>query len=166
MKMYNINDVVVYGSNGVCVITAIEKRDFSGENIEYYILHPVHNSKNTFYVPTENSVLTEKLKKIYSPKEIDNLIATISEKNSLWIENNMQRKEAYKQIIEKGNRNELLCLIKTLHEKNLELISKHKKLHSTDERFLRDAENIIYDEFSYSLDIPREEVIDYIKKHI
>ena len=148
--MYNINDVVVYGSNGVCVITAIEKRDFSGENIEYYILHPVHNSKNTFYVPTENSVLT----------------ATISEKNSLWIENNIQRKEAYKQIIENGNRNELLCLIKTLHEKNLELISKHKKLHSTDERFLRDAENIIYDEFSYSLDIPREEVIDYIKKHI
>lgn len=43
--MYNINDAVVYGSNGVCVITAIENRDFSGENVEYYILQPVNNSK-------------------------------------------------------------------------------------------------------------------------
>lgn len=166
LKMYNVNDAVVYGSNGVCMITAIENRDFSGEDVEYYILQPVNNSKNIFYVPTSNSVLTNKLKRIYSPEEINSLIASISQKNSLWIENDLQRKETYRKIIENGNRNELFCLIKTLYEKNVELNNKHKKLHSVDERFLRDAENILYDEFSYSLDIPREKVVDYIKSHI
>lgn len=43
--MYNVNDAVVYASYGVCVISAIEERDFSGENIEYYILQPVGDKK-------------------------------------------------------------------------------------------------------------------------
>lgn len=164
--MYNVNDTVVYGSNGVCVITAIEKRDFSGENVEYYILQPVGNSKNTFYVPTANSVLTSKLKRIYSRKEIDSLISSISGKSSLWIDNAIKRKEVYRKIIEDGNRNELLCMIKALYEKNTELLQQRKKLYSTDEKFLRDAENILYNEFAYSLNISRDEVSEYIKQHI
>lgn len=164
--MYNINDTVVYGSNGVCVITAIEERDFSGENIEYYILQSVSSFRSTFYVPTANSVLTNKLKKIYSRNEIDSLISTMSEKNSLWIDDAVKRKEVYRKIIEDGNRNELLCMIKTLYEKNTELVQQHKKLYSTDEKFLKAAENILYDEFAYSLNISRDEVPEYIKKHI
>lgn len=164
--MYNVNDTVVYGSNGVCVITAIEERDFSGENIEYYILQPVGSPRNTFYVPTTNSVLTNKLKKIYSRNEIDSLISTMSGKSSLWIDDAVKRKEVYRKIIEDGNRNELFCMIKTLYEKHTELVQQHRKLYSTDEKFLKAAENILYDEFAYSLNISRDEVPDYIKKHI
>ncbi|MDE6780561.1 MAG: transcriptional regulator [Ruminococcus sp.] len=164
--MYSVNDTVVYGSNGVCVITAIEKRDFSGENVEYYILQPVINPKNTFYVPTANSVLTNKLKKIYSRKEIDSLISSMSGKSCLWIDDALKRKEIYRKIIENGNRNELLGMIKTLYQKNTELLQQRRKLYSTDEKFLRDAENILYNEFAYSLNISRDEVSDYIKKHI
>ena len=56
-KMYNVNDAVVYSSYGVCVISAIEERDFSGESVEYYVLRPVSDNKNTFYVPTSNEDL-------------------------------------------------------------------------------------------------------------
>lgn len=164
--MYNVNDAVVYGSNGVCVITAIEKRDFSGENVEYYILRPVNNPKNTFYVPTANSALKNKIINIYSRKEIESLISTMNNECCIWIENASQRKEEYRKIIDNGDRRELVRMIKTIYEKNLELIQQHKKLNSSDEKFLRDAENILYDEFSYSLNIPREEVVDYIKNHI
>ncbi|MDE6501588.1 MAG: transcriptional regulator [Ruminococcus sp.] len=164
--MYNINDAVVYGSNGVCVITAIEERDFSGENVEYYILQPVNNSKNTFYVPTSNYALKNKMRSIYSRKEIDSLISSMGDECSIWIDDNFQRKEEYRKIIDKGDRRELVRLIKTLWQKNIELGQKHKKLHSTDERFLKDAENILYSEFAYSLDIPVEEVVDYIRKHV
>ena len=55
--MYNVNDAVVYSSYGVCVISAIEERDFSGESVEYYVLRPVSDNKNTFYVPTSNEDL-------------------------------------------------------------------------------------------------------------
>lgn len=164
--MYNINDAVVYGSNGVCVITAIENRDFSGENVEYYILQPVNNSKNTFYVPTANSALKTKMRDVYSRKEIDSLISTMNDECCIWIDNDFQRKEEYRKIIDKGDRRELVRLIKTLYEKNTELNSQHKKLHSADEKFLKDAENILYSEFAYSLNIPVEEVVNYIKQHI
>ena len=35
--MFKVNDVVMYASYGVCEIAAIEEKDFSGENVEYYI---------------------------------------------------------------------------------------------------------------------------------
>lgn len=164
--MYNVNDAVVYASYGVCVISAIEERDFSGENIEYYILRPVGDKKNTFYVPTSNSALKDKMRSIYSRKEVNNLISMMSDEQCIWIDNDFQRKEEYKKIIDRGDRLELVRLIKTLYEKNAELNKQHKKLRSTDEKFLREAENMLYDEFAYSLSIPREEVVDYIKRHI
>lgn len=164
--MYNVNDAVVYASYGVCVISAIEERDFSGENIEYYILRPVGDKKNTFYVPTSNSALKDKMRSIYSRKEVNNLISMMSDEQCIWIDNDFQRKEEYRKIIDKGDRLELVRLIKTLYEKNAELNKQHKKLRSTDEKFLREAENMLYDEFAYSLSIPREKVVDYIKQHI
>lgn len=164
--MYNVNDAVVYASYGVCVISAIEERDFSGENIEYYILRPVGDKKNTFYVPTSNSALKDKMRSIYSRKEVNNLISMMSDEQYIWIDNDFQRKEEYRKIIDKGDRLELVRLIKTLYEKNAELNKQHKKLRSADEKFLRDAENMLYDEFAYSLSIPREKVVDYIKRHI
>ena len=75
--MYSVNDAVVYGTNGVCVITAIEERNFSGENIEYYILRPVDNEKNTFYVPVSNSMLTNKMHNVCTKQEINRLINII-----------------------------------------------------------------------------------------
>ncbi|MBO5105041.1 MAG: transcriptional regulator [Ruminococcus sp.] len=164
--MYNVNDAVVYASYGVCVISAIEERDFSGENIEYYILRPVGDKKNTFYVPTSNSALKDKMRSIYSRKEVNNLISMMSDEQYIWIDNDFQRKEEYRKIIDRGDRLELVRLIKTLYEKNAELNKQHKKLRSTDEKFLREAENMLYDEFAYSLSIPREKVVDYIKQHI
>ncbi|MDE5771304.1 MAG: transcriptional regulator [Ruminococcus sp.] len=164
--MYNVNDAVVYASYGVCVISAIEERDFSGENIKYYILRPVGDKKNTFYVPVSNSVLTGKMKSIYSRQEINRLISTMDNECCIWIDNDVKRKEEYRKIIDNGDRKELVRLIKTLYEKNIELNGQHKKLRSADEKFLRDAENILYEEFAYSLNIAREKVVDYIKQHI
>lgn len=164
--MYETGQAVVYATYGVCIITAIEKRDFSGEDVEYYILRPVGDSKNTFYVPTANSVLTEKMRKVCSRSEVEELISVMPEEGSVWIEDESRRKEEYRKILDSGDRRELVKLIKTLYLRKQELESQHKHLHSADERTLHDAENILYDEFAYALDIPREEVIPYIKAHV
>ena len=52
--MYNVGDIVMYGTFGICKVTAIEKRDFTGEEQEYYILKHTSSEKNTFYVPLSN----------------------------------------------------------------------------------------------------------------
>ena len=160
--MYKVNDAVVYSSYGVCQIKSIEKRDFCGEDREYYVLQPVGDSKNTFYIPTSNSSLTEKMRGVCSKAEVEELISVMPDEGPIWIENDIQRKEAYKDIIDKGDRHDLVKLIKALYLHRKELESSHKHLRSSDERFLHDAENMLYDEFAYALSIPREEVVPYI----
>lgn len=164
--MYSLNEAVVYASYGVCIIESIETHDFSGENIEYYVLRPVSDTKNKFYVPTSNSILTEKMRRIYSKDEVEKLIDVMPDEEFIWIENELKRKEEYKHIIETGDRHQLVKLIKTLYVRKNELLEKHKKLRSSDERFLNDAENILYDEFAYALKIPKDKVTDYISKRI
>ncbi|HAE52960.1 MAG TPA: transcriptional regulator [Ruminococcus sp.] len=164
--MYSLNEAVVYASYGVCVIEAIETHDFSGENIEYYVLRPVGDMRNKFYVPTSNSSLTEKMRKVYSKDEVEKLIDVMPDEDFIWIDNEIQRKEEYRHIIESGDRHQLVKLIKTLYIRRSELSKQHKKLRSADERFLSEAENILYDEFAYALEIPRDEVVGYIKKRI
>jgi CarD family transcriptional regulator len=51
-----------------------------------------------------------------------------------------------------------------LHQQ--ELKEKGKKLRVSDERFLKDAEKVLYDEFAHVLDIKREEVLPFIFEQI
>ena len=57
-------------------------------------------------------------------------------------------------------------MIKTLYLRRQELMDSHKKLHSADERALEEAENLLHDEFAYSLGIPRDKVVPYIKERM
>ncbi len=164
--MYKVNDVVVYASYGVCEISAIEERDFSGENVEYYVLRPVGDSRNTFYVPTAKSALTEQMRRVYTREEVEELIRVMPDEDFIWIDDEAVRKEKYREIISGGDRLELVKLIKTLYIRRQELLQQHKKLHSADEKFLAEAENMLYDEFAYALGIGKDEVVPYIKEHV
>lgn len=164
--MYKAEDIVVYSSYGVCRISAVEERDFSGSSEEYYVLRPVGESRNTFYVPTKNEALTSLMRKVLSKEEIQELIKTMPDENCIWIEDEAQRREEYRRILREGDRLELVRLIKTLYMYQQSCRDHRKKLHSADEHFLKDAESMLYEEFAYVLDIPREEVISYIKSHI
>ena len=125
--MYDLNEAVVYASYGVCIIESIETHDFSGENLEYYVLRPVGDMRNKFYVPTSNSSLTEKMRKVYSKDEVEKLIDVMPDEKFIWIENELKRKEEYKHIIESGDRHQLVKLIKTLYIRRDELFKETQK---------------------------------------
>ena len=162
--MYKIGDLFVYGSSGACRITDIKKENFGKNETTYYILSPVFDIKETIYIPIDNEALVAKMKRILTPEELITLIKTIPQKKSVWIENVNQRREEYKRIIKKANREELLALIKTLYERRVELQQSGKNLSVYDERFFRHAQNIIHSEISLVLQIPREEIPSYIEK--
>lgn len=164
--MYNVNDTVIYSPCGVCRVHEIAERDFSGEPHVYYVLRPVGDSKNTFYVPTDNEQLTSQMRRVLSREEIDELIKTMPDENFIWIEDEGLRREEYRKILREGDRRKLVKLIKTLYIYQQNRREQRKKLHSADEHFLKDAENMLYDEFAYVLNIPREQVIPFIREHI
>ena len=164
--MYSIGDMVMYGSFGICKVTAIEKRDFTGEEQEYYILKHINSEKNIFYVPTNNDAALSKMHPICSKAEVDELISHMNSEGLIWIDNDGKRKEEYSRIIRNADKHEIIRLIKTLYLRRKELDESGKKLRSTDENYLSIAENMLFEEFAYALDIDRSEVVNYIEKHI
>lgn len=164
--MYNINDMVVYLPCGVCRIDDITEKDFSGDPVKYYVLRPEGDSKSTFYVPVNSETLTAQMHKVITEEEINDLIRTMPDAADIWIEDEHQRKERYTQLLHEGNRSEIIKLIKTIYIHQQELREHKKKLRSADEHFLKDAENMLHEEFAYVLGIPKNQVLDYIKQHI
>lgn len=164
--MYNVGDIVMYGTFGICKVTAIEKRDFTGEEQEYYILKHTSSEKNTFYVPLRNESALSNMHYVCSKAEVDELISHMNSEELIWIDNDIKRKEEYSRIIKDANKHELIRLIKTLYLRRKELAESGKKLRSTDENYLSLAENMLFEEFAFALDIDRSEVVEYIEKHI
>lgn len=164
--MYNVNDTVLYGSNGVCRITEICQKDFSGTVKEYYLLHPISNEVTTIFVPVGNKILTDKMHRILSTSEIYELISSISNKPVSWIDDDAERKEHYRSVISSGDRAQLLEMIRELYSHKQEQISKGRKAHISDEQFLKEAEKLLYSEFALVLNIKPEEVPSFISERI
>lgn len=164
--MYEVGTTVIYRSEGVCEITDIIVKSFKDKDIEYYVLKPVYKENSEIFVPKNNTELVRKMKRIMTKDEIYHLINDMPNEESIWISNENERKEKYKEIIFNGNRTELVQLIKTLYIHKQNQRSEGKKLHLADERFLKDAERILYDEFAYVLDITPDKVVPFIMGEI
>ena len=61
--MFQINDIVTYGTNGVCKIENITMKEFMGSAKEYYVLKPVNDNASTIYVPVHNEKVAGKMRK-------------------------------------------------------------------------------------------------------
>ena len=163
---FNIGDTVLYCSHGVCKIAEISKKKFNGMIVEYYVLKPVYNDSSTIFVPSDNEALTAKMHRILSAEEIYSLIKAMPEEEQIWIEDEPQRRERYKEILSGSDRTELIRLIKTLYLRRQAQNGRKKKLHMADEKFLKDAENLLHEEFAHVLNIKREQVLPFILRQI
>lgn len=164
--MYEINDVVVYGTEGICTITDIAMLKFGGEKSEYYILSPVNKAENTVYVPKNNEKVLSRMRKIITKKEAENLLDSIPAKPMDWIANDRERQSAFKNILLCGKPEDVLTMISSLYTKQTEQLKAGKKLHASDERFLRDAERMLFNEIGYALDLTSSDVLSIVLKRI
>lgn len=163
---FKVNDIVLYCSYGVCKIVEISNKNFNDKILEYYVLRPVYDKKSTIYVPVSNQTLTAKMRPILSVEEIYDLVHFMSKENLIWIENETIRKQQYKQILVDGKREQLIQLIKTIYLRQKKLKVSGKRLHITDERFLKEAEKMLYSEFAYVLNIECEQVLPFILEQV
>ena len=160
--MYKVNDTIMYGTQGICKIVEITEKDFMGTKKEYYVLKPISDASATLYAPMNNAKTEAKMRRILSEEEIYELIDTMPYEEANWIRNENDRKEKYKNIIISGDRVELIRMIKALYYQKREREADGKHLYISDERFMKDAERILYDEFQYVLKVEKEELMNYI----
>lgn len=160
--MFKVNDYVVYGSTGVCQIVDIT---FNNSNdTDYYVLHPVYNDTMTIKIPVNNTKVP--MRKTITKDEVNSLIATMPAIETMWIDDNRERTQAYKEAIRSGQCEEWIKIVKTLYQEKKEKTEEGKKLSKTDEDFMKTAEKFLYEEFAVVLNISPDEVQSYIYEHI
>ncbi|MEQ8174125.1 MAG: CarD family transcriptional regulator [Syntrophomonadaceae bacterium] len=162
--MFKINDYVVYGLMGICRIVDIGKDEYNiGDETEYYVLHPLNSKNMTIRVPVNNP---KTMRATVTKNEVLSLIATMPQKETIWIDNEMQRANTYKTALKTGKPEEYIKIIKTLYLEKKARSLKGKKLTNTDEDMLKTAEKHLHEEFALALNISTSEVVPYILEHI
>lgn len=156
--MYNVGDYVIYGSSGVCKVSAIgvpEARNTT-EARQYYTLTPVFSSE-TIYIPIDTKMF---MRPVISKEEAQHLITRIPSMHDIKFPPDRD------SPIQTQKCSELLRLVKTFYVKSKDADRRKKKLGTTEQRYKKRAETLLYTEFAIALDMPLEDVPAYIENTI
>lgn len=165
--MFQVNDVIVYGAQGVCKIAGIEEKAVNGVKRQYFVLKPVNDRAATIFAPTDNIHVLKKMRKLLTAEQIHALIDSMADGEATWIEDEAERRKVYKEIISGGDHRELIRLIKAIYAHKTQREAQGKRLHMSDERFFKDAEQILYNEFQYVLQLSsKDDLMTYILSRI
>lgn len=159
--MFCVGQTVLYGSNGVCMVDDVTEKRIGKTKIQYYVLKPLCNNTSTLFVPTANQQLVSKMRRILTEDEAEAILRNLPPCGD-WNDNKQERSEQFRAIITEGSCVELIRLIRLVRTHGQEQLAGGKRLHITDERFLKEAEKMICEEFSLVLHISRDEVLERI----
>ena len=164
--MFEIGEYIVYGSKGVCRVEDITHVDIPGANKDslYYILRQIEGGTGTIYAPTDNEKVV--MRKVITREAAEDLIRRMPDIEQLWIDDDKKREAIYKEAIRTCDYNEWVSMIKALYFRKRERTAQGKKVTALDEKYLKAAENELYSELSLILEIPKSEVVNYIKEQI
>lgn len=164
--MFKVGDTVSYGTSGVCRIDSEMERKVKNQVKKYLVLKPIFQPNATVYVPTDNDTLTARLKNVLTADEAEELITHIPDYEVPWITNDSERTKTFKEIILCGDRKRLLKMLKCLYIHKKKQLTNGRKIHASDEHLMHDAENLLFGELAFALNIKPEEVPEYIDNKI
>ena len=159
--MFCVGQTVLYGSNGVCMVDDVTEKRIGKTKMQYYVLKPLCNNTSTLFVPTANQQLVSKMRRILTEDEAEAILRDLPPCGD-WNDNKQERSELFRAIITEGSCVELIRLIRLVRTHEQEQLAGGKRLHITDERFLKEAEKMVCEEFSLVLHISRDEVLERI----
>lgn len=164
--MFKVGEYIVHGRNGVCKVEDITHIDISGADKDqlYYTLVPVKSIGSKIFYPVDSDKVV--MRSIVTKKEAEHIVKEINDIKPMWIENERQRELKYKEAISSCDCEQLICIIKTLHQRNNERMAQGKRATYVDDKYLREAKQNLHDEFAIALGLDRDKVEDYIYEHI
>lgn len=157
----NIGEYVVYNSAEICLIDSIVKRSFDGVNeIEYFKLIPINTSKSSYYIPCENC--DSKLRPLLTKDEIYSLIDDMPNISAQWWEDKNERKNIFHSVLKSDDYHKIITMIHSLYVKR----EKGEKLLLADQRAMKEAEHLIFQEFAFVLKLDENEVESFIDERL
>lgn len=175
--MYQKGEFIIYGSKGVCEITDISPLNLGGSSKGrasgiirtdkdrlYYILCPMNDREGKVFTPVDSEKTV--MRRVLTSEEARALIEEIPDIENLWVADERQREQNYREAIGSCDCRELVKVIKTLWVRNQQRLAQGKKTTAMDKKYFKIAEDNLYAELSLSLRIPQEQVKDYITEKV
>ena len=132
--MHKIGDNIMYGANGVMTIVDIREESIGDISRSYYVLRPASSRSDSLtFVPTENERLVEAMRPLLTRDEVISLIKEMKNPKPIeWINENRPRSEAFKRIMESGDRLQMFAMIAAIDESGKRREAEGRKNFLTD----------------------------------
>lgn len=154
--MFKIGDKIVYPNHGAGVIDAIEKKEFLGEEKEYFILKmPIGSMKIS--IPISN-IDKMNIRDVISKEEGDEILKIFDSDPSPMADNWNVRYRENQEIIKTGDIYKIAEMVR-----NLAILDKEKGLSTTEKKLLNRARRILASELVMAGSLEKgkgEEMID------
>ena len=164
--MYEAGQQVLYGIHGICTIIGTERMRFGTSRETYYILEPLQQPGSRFYVPVNNDTAVAKLRPLLCREELLTLLHSDQVRNYPLIADEGQRKLRFKELINSGDRAQLMGMIGALHRHKRTQLAAGRKFHQSDENFLNDAHKLLNAEFALVFDLEPGAVSSFILREL
>lgn len=164
--MYQIGDQVLYGIHGVCRVVDLEERVVDRKRLTYLALEPEGQQGSRYLVPTHNETAMSKLRQVLTVPELEMLLHSDQVREDHWIRDENQRKQAYRELINSGDRAALMGMVATLYRHKAAQTAVGRKCHLCDENFLRDAEKLLSSEVSIVMGMDYNEARTYLSQQL
>ena len=171
--MFAVGDKVVHSEFGICRVTNIGIYHLPGQQPEnYYILTPFMDDGHgtTYYVAVSRS---ECLREPLRPDQICSMIDAMPDVSPLKLESAGNRaqdmenaKAAYRDLMNSGEIQDWVVLLKTIYTKGKQLSVQHKKISEFESLARETGERLLYGEIAGVMDIPVSQVEQFIAKRL
>ena len=165
--MFQAGDLVVYGTTGVCRVESIDQPNMTGadRHKKYYRLKPFYQD-GVIYTPVDNTKVS--IRPVISREAAENLIDLIPGiRAEAYRAPTLQAlAQHYQTAFRSHSCQDLVELIMSIYTKQQETTSQNRRLGMVDERFLKQAERLLYGELAVALEIPFDEVQPYISNRV
>lgn len=154
--MYNVGDLIIYSSHGVCRIDEVSVKTILGVSKYYYDLHPISNSNLKISTPVDNKSVV--MLALMDRDEAEEMIASFHKPGDEWIGNNNMRNQSYSSRINTGKRTEIASIVNTLMRRKHQAELSGKKLGAHDQALLTSIQSILFSELAISLGTTCEDI--------
>ena len=141
--MFEIGDLIIYGSEGVCRVDDIGVPDIYDidQAQSYYTLSPLYR-QGKIYTPVDASVF---MRPVISRQEALDLIQSYPDIDDAVIENRNIRilSEKYQETMSSHDCGDLMRVLKSVHHKKLLMDERGKKLGQVDEKYFIKSNKLI-----------------------
>ncbi|MDR0999169.1 MAG: CarD family transcriptional regulator [Treponema sp.] len=154
-QSFQINQKVVYPSQGVGIVTSVEEKEFKSQKILYYVIY-LEVSDMTIMVPVEKAEDLG-IRPIVPMEDAQKALDLIGEDYEPIPSDWKLRYQMNLDLLKKGSVSDIAMIVRSLYHR-----SKVKELPILERKLYDSALKLLEDEISYSLHKNREEVENLI----